>query len=215
MIKLVRIINNQANTNMFSGKHGYVELASIANTNHLQSRTDDDEAFVLELEDYLDQNESHRISHPDHNTRTDGISRDISKMSMKGYTDDPYLLQFNKDLSNYPKYENDVLTPFQSSVTSFLGTPGSEGSSNYWSSSPENNSGLEEASTSASSYYVLPNSYDSYQLSYDVNLSTTADQITTVPSSTLQGSSITANKMFHTRKGMKTDTSMAKKYILI
>ena len=95
MIKLVHIIDNQSNTNMFSGKHGYVELAPIANTNHLQTRTDDDEAFVLELEDYLDQNESHRIPHPDHNTRTDGISRDISKMSMKGYTDDPYLLQFN------------------------------------------------------------------------------------------------------------------------
>ena len=215
MIKVVRIVDNQANTNMFGGKHGYVELASIANTNHLQSRTDDDEAFVLELEDYLDQNESHRIPHPDHNTRTDGISRDISKMSMKGYTDDPYLLQFNKDLGNYPKYENDVLTPFQSSVTSFLGTPGSEGSSNYWSSSPENNSGLEETNTSTSSYYLLPNSYDSYQLSYDVSLSTTADQITTVPSSALQASSINANKMFHTRKGMKNGTSTPYKYFLI
>ena len=199
---------------MFSGKHGYVELAPIGNTNHLQTRTDDDEAFVLELEDYLDQNESHRIPHPDHNTRTDGISRDISKMSMKGYTDDPYLLQFNKDLSNYPKYENDVLTPFQSSVTSFLGTPGSEGSSNYWSSSPENNSGLDETSTSTSSYHWLPSSYDSYQLSYDVNLSTTADQITTVPSSSLQGNSSNANKMFYTRKGMKNGTTMPYKHIL-
>ena len=198
---------------MFSGKHAYVELAPIDNTNHLQTRTDDDEAFVLELEDYLDQNESHRISHPDHNTRTDGISRDISKMSMKGYTEDPYLLQFNKDLSNYPKYENDALTPFQSSVTSFLGTPGSEGSSNYWSSSPENNSGLDETSTSTSSYYLLPNSYDSYQLSYDVSLSTTADQITTVPSSSLQGNSSNANKMFYSRKGMKNGTSMSNKYI--
>ena len=207
------MINNQANTNMFGGKHGYVELASISNTNHLQSRTDEDEAFVLELEDYLDQNERRNNSHTDHSTRTDGISRDISKMSMKGYSDDPYLLQFNKDLSNYPKYENDALTPFQSSVTSFLGTPGSEGSSNYWSSSPENNSGLDETSTSTSSYYLLPNSYDSYQLSYDVNLSTTADQITTVPSSALQASSINANKMFHTRKGIKNGTSMPYEHI--
>ena len=183
------------NYKMFAGSQGYVEIASNVDRKLLNPRIEDDEAFVLELEDYLDKNKS--------DLKTDGISVDISKMSMKGYTEDPYLSHFNKEFgSSYHSSQQDVLTPLQSSVTSFLGSSGSETSS-YWSSSPETSSGIEETpnSSSSSTYFLLPSSYnDSFQLSHEVNLSASADQII-LPSSNLSEDSIKSSKSFETKKG--------------
>ena len=179
---------------MFSGSQGYVEVVSNSESRLDNPRIEDDEAFVLELEDYLDKNKS--------DSRTDGISRDISKMSMKGFTEDPYLSHFNKEFgSSYQSSHQDVLTPLQSSVTSFLGSSGE--SSAYWSSSPETTSGIEETpnSSSTSTYFLLPNSYsDSFQLSYDVNLSATADQIN-LPSSNLSEEAVKSSSNTETKKG--------------
>ena len=181
---------------MFAGSQGYVEVVANLDRRLDNPRIEDDEAFVLELEDYLDKNKS--------DSRTDGISRDVSKMSMKGFTEDPYLSNFNKEFgSSYQSSHQDVLTPLQSSFTSFLGSSGSE-SSNYWSSSPETTSGVEETpnSSSTSTYYLLPNSYsDSFQLSYDVNLSATADQIN-IPSSNLSEGPVKSTKISETKKGI-------------
>ena len=184
---------------MFNGYQGHVELAPLVDKTVNKQRNEDDEAFVLELEDYLDQNKCGISNTNNINKTDDGISQDISKMSMKGYVDDPYLSQINKDtIGSYQSSQNDILTPLQSSVTSFLGSSGSEGS-NYWSSSPEN-SVVEETNNSGSTYFLLPNSYESFQLSYDVNLSATADQII-VPSSSLHEDPVKSSKMFETKKG--------------
>ena len=125
-------------------------------------------------------------------------------MSMKGFTEDPYLSNFNKEFgSSYQSSHQDVLTPLQSSFTSFLGSSGSE-SSTYWSSSPETTSGVEETpnSSSTSTYFLLPNSYsDSFQLSYDVNLSATADQIN-IPSSNLSEGPVKSTQTSETKKGI-------------
>ena len=181
---------------MFAGSQGYVEVVANLDKRLDNPRIEDDEAFVLELEDYLDKNKS--------DSRTDGISRDVSKMSMKGFTEDPYLSNFNKEFgSSYQSSHQDVLTPLQSSFTSFLGSSGSE-SSAYWSSSPETTSGVEETpnSSSTSTYFLLPNSYsDSFQLSYDVNLSATADQIN-IPSSNLSEEPVKSTKISETKKGI-------------
>ena len=185
---------------MFSGNHGQVVLINPAsNTKDTNQQNVDDEAFVLELEDYLDHNKC-GISSLNDTTKTDGISRDISKMSMKGYVDDPYLSRLNDEIGSYQPSQHDILTPLQSSVTSFLGTPRSESSSNYWSSSPDTSSGLDETNTPASTYFLLPNSYDSFNLSYEINLSATADQIV-VPSSSLQEDQIKSNEIVDTMKG--------------
>ena len=181
---------------MFAGSQGYVEVVANLDKGLENPRIEDDEAFVLELEDYLDKNKS--------DSRTDCISRDVSKMSMKGFTEDPYLSNFNKEFgSSYQSSHQDVLTPLQSSFTSFLGSSGSE-SSTYWSSSPETTSGVEETpnSSSTSTYFLLPNSYsDSFQLSYDVNLSATADQIN-IPSSNLSEDLVKSTKISETKKGI-------------
>ena len=185
---------------MFSGYQGHVELAPFVDKKVNKQRNDDDEAFVLELEDYLDQNKCGILNTDYINKTDDGISQDISKMSMKSYADDPYLSHINRDnIGSYQTSQNDILTPLQSSVTSFLGSSGSEGS-NYWSSSPEN-SVVEETNNSGSTYFLLPNSsYESLQISYDVNLSATADQII-VPSSSLHEDTVKSSKMFETKKG--------------
>ena len=184
---------------MFSGSQGYVEIATNLEGRLDDPRIEDDEAFVLELEDYLDKNKSNA------NSRADVISRDISKMTMKGYSEDPYLSHFNKELgSSYQSSHQDILTPLQSSVTSFLGSSRSE-SSSYWSSSPDNSPVMEETpnSSSTSTYFFLPNSYnDSFQLSYEVNLSATADQIN-LASSNLYEDQVKSKNMLETKKGDK------------
>ena len=184
---------------MFTGYQGRVELAPFVDKKVNKQRNEDDEAFVLELEDYLDNNKCGILNSDYINNTDDVISQDISKMSMKGYADDPYLSHINKDnIGSYQSSQNDILTPLQASVTSFLGSTGSEGS-NYWSSSPEN-SVAEETNNSGSTYFLLPNSYESFQLSYDVNLSATADQII-APSSSLHEDPVKSSKMFETKKG--------------
>ena len=180
---------------MFSGSQEYVEIASNVDRKLVHSQIEDDEAFVLELENYFDKNKS--------DLKTEGISVDISKMSMKGYKEDPYLSHYNKEIgSSYHSSQQDVLTPLQSSVTSCLGSSGSETSS-YWSSSLDTSSGIEETpnSSSASTYVLLPSSYnDSFQLSYEVNLSGSTDQID-LPSSSLSDDSVKSSKSFETKKG--------------
>ena len=185
---------------MFSGSQGQVVLIPPeSKTKDTNQQILDDEAFVLEIEDYLDTN-TYSISNIEDTTKTDGISRDISKMSMKGFVDDPFLSLINNEIGSYQPSQHDMLTPLQSSVTSFIGMATSESSSNYWSSSPDTSSGLDETNTPASTYFLLPNSYDSFNLSYEINLSATADQII-VPSSSLQEDQIKSNEIVDTMKG--------------
>ena len=173
----------------------YREFSPNSNVRVVHQRREDSESFVLELEDYLYPKEAYQPN-SDHNSKTDGISFDISKMSMKGYVDDPYLPPFNSEISNYQTIQHAGLTPLQSSFTSSLGTPQSEGS-NYWSSSPDN-SGTEEFNTSEHTYLTLPS--DSFALSYDVNSSETADHII-LPSPYSQSNSFKFNKMVETVNG--------------
>ena len=55
---------------MFSGSQEYVEIDSNVDRKLVHSQIEDDEAFVLELEDYFDKNKS--------DLKTEGISVDIS-----------------------------------------------------------------------------------------------------------------------------------------
>lgn len=189
------VIMNKTET--FSRCQSFGEVTPNGDARVIRQRHEDSESFVLELEDYLHQNKIYG-SNIDHTAKTDGISFDISKMSMKGYTDDPYLPPFNGDINNYQIPQQAIFTPLQSSLTSSLGTSQSDGSS-YWSSSPDT-SGTDESNTTAPTYLLLPSSCDSFQLSYDVNSSATADQIL-VHSSSVQGDPVKLNKMIETVQG--------------
>ena len=76
----------------------------------------------------------------------------------------------------------------------------SESSSNFWSSSPDTSSGLDDANTPASTYILLPSSNELFQLSYDVNLLETDDQII-LPSFSLQEDQTKSNKVVDTTRG--------------
>ena len=184
-------------TGRFNRYQSYGELTPNSDSMVIHQRHEESESFVLELEDYLQQNKTYE-SNIHYFTNTDGISLDISKMTMKGFADDPYLPPFNNDISHYQTHHHDMLTPIQSSFTSSLGTPTSEGSS-YWSSSPDN-SGTDDYNTSSPTYLLLPSCYDSFHLSNDVNPSATADQIL-APSSSLQSDPAKVNKMIETVQG--------------
>ena len=185
---------------MFSGSQGQVVLIPPASkTKDTNQQILDDEAFVLEIEDYLDTN-TYSISNIEDTTKTDGISRNISKMSMKGFVDDPFLSLINNEIGSYQPSQHDMLTPLQSSVTSFIGMATSESSSNYWSSSPDTSSGLDDANTPASTYILLPSSNELFQLSYDVNLLETDDQII-LPSFSLQEDQTKSNMVVDTTRG--------------
>ena len=176
-------------------RYGETSLGATARIIH-QRRQEDTLSFVLELEEYLDQDRS-SDQNIDYAVTPDVSSANITKVAMKGYTDDPYLSSSNHDSPIYQQLDSNInLTPYQTSGT-ILRTPvqsrNSVGS-NDWSSSPDN-SGSEEYSTSLNTYVTLPSTDDAFPLSYDVNSLTTADKIY-VSAPQLNGTPVKINKIF-------------------